>query len=215
MLTWHRLLLEDDELIELAVEGVIVFERTGAHVKRKQLSTEDAARKSLEKRISALKKLGYLEDGTEQGPQPVTERDTRAREAEEGRVLFDQLVPQFVAEWEAQGYDFTRTFIEEGRISKRTAFELATKCLELASTCFKVTFARQQGWVDEEHGGPNRPFGVSRNDLSGFYKSPARIAAIAREKLRGKLRRDDGFAQPDPSWDWGGDEVLVRLGRKR
>jgi hypothetical protein len=201
----------EDELIELAVEGVVVFERSGTRVKKKRLSTEAAARRSLEKRVSALEKLGYLEDGTVEAPRPVTEADTRAQEAEEGRVLFDELVPQFVAAWEAEGFDFTRTFLEEGRVSKRTAFELTTKCLELASATFKVHFARQQGWVDEEHGGPNRPFGVSRNDLAGFYRSPARIAAIAREKLRGRLRRDDGFAQPDPSWDWGGDELLVRL----
>lgn len=220
MLTWHRMLLVDgasgDELVELATDGAVVFERARTKVKQKKLSSPAAAQRSLEKRVRALEELGFLEDGKSKGPAPVIEAPSRDQQAEAGRVLFDKLVPRFVVAWEAEGFDFTRTFVEEGRASKRTAFELATRCLELASAEFKVHFARQQGWVaDDEHGGPNRPFGVPRSDLSGFYRSPARVAAIAREKLRGRLRRDDGFAQPDSSWDWGGDEVLVRLGRRR
>lgn len=220
MLDWRRLLLIDtssgDVWVELATDGAIVFERTEARVKEKKLSSPEAARRSLEQRVRALKKQGYLDDGVVTAPRPVFEPgpNPRAQQAEEGRLQFERLVPAFVAAWEAQGFDFTRSFAEEGRASKRTAHELATMCLSLASTSFHVHFARQQGWVDPEHGGPNRPFGVSRFDLAGFYLCPARVAAIAREKLRGRLRQDDGFAEPDATWDWGGDELLVRLGRR-
>ncbi|MDP2274130.1 MAG: hypothetical protein Q8K32_25530 [Archangium sp.] len=205
-----------DVFVELATDGAIVFERTETRVKQKKLGSPEAARRSLELRVRALKKLGYLDDGVVTAPKPaIGSLSPRAQQAEEGRLLFDERVPPFVAAWEAQGFDFTRSFAEEGRASKRTAHELVTMCLSLASTSFHVQFSRQQGWVDPEHGGRNRPFGVSRFDLAGFYRCPARVAAIAREKLRGRLRQDDGSAEPDPTWDWGGDEVLVRLGLNR
>jgi len=207
----------DDEgterFTELAREGVRVYVCTGrdqtiSQVEVRALRTEEAAQRSIEKRIATLRKNGYLADGVVERPRPeptvgvdrAAERDALYAKA---RAAFDEALPRFVSAWRADGLDPTLDFHAQCLKVVRHPNEVALACLRIASAAFGVAFTRRTREYDPEHGDV---LPVPERLVADFYRGPACVLALAYEKLRARSMRCDDLDAPGLV-----DEIAARL----
>lgn len=88
---------------------------------------------------------------------------------------------------------------------------IAERCLEVARSAFGIGFYRLQQGPEGEHG-QGRPTVVKPIQTAAFYVSPARVVAIVRLHLQGRMSGHDGVG-PDVKgggWDHYGVEDEVR-----
>lgn len=219
MLSFRRYVLlksDGDELfVELAQTGPTVYVRSGGRLKAereeiKELASEAAATRGVDKRIATLRKQGYLEDGVVSRPAPepdpeprVSRTAERAQRYAAARAEFDAALPGFVRAWRGLGFDPGLTFLSQCRGTKLHPKDVLQRCLELVSGTFGVVFSQRSGTYDVEHGAV-RP--IPAYLLVEFYKGPAEVLTIAYGKLRGQGGRGDDVDLPGFA-----DEVLARM----
>ncbi len=210
---WQRFELDDGDrdgiaFVEITRQQANVFERSGRHgragrveIEIRELKSEAAAERSVQRRAETLTRKEYLSAGTVERPLPgASSREERARAKSEllgaraeRMVRFEQEMQGFFEAWHARGYDPLGSFQQEGQKRREDWNTIAAACLELAASALGVHFNRRSV-IDEEHGtlGPLR-----ERELAAFYRSPAKVAHIALAKIRGELRDTDGSF---PSW---------------
>lgn len=201
---WTRLEYGDTAYVELACEGNKQFVITGTIERRRvdvptrteihEVASAAAAARGLEKRIATFKKKGYDFDKTFEraAPQHDSRGAAKAEREErwtEGRLTFEQRLPEFVQRWRALGFDPFQTFDAQSVRGGITRDHVAAKCLELATAVFGVAFSGRGRDVEAEHGF-SRGFAVRQ--VAAFYRSPSFIAMLARLKLQGRLANHDG-----------------------
>ena len=207
---WRRFVLDDgrESFVELTSAGERIFVRSGHRereptVEIRTLSSAEAARRGVEKRVATLLRNGYLED--DGVVRPLPDRDTRSDRAEaqaRGRASFDEGLPLFVREWRALGFDPARPFVDECRGKGLHPNEVAGQCLALASRIFGVQFSGKTRAYDVEHGDRQS---IGRQSAA-FYQAPAHVLAIVLRKLQGRSLRSDDIDAPGLA-----DEIAARL----
>ena len=213
MISWQRFVLVDDDDLDLgdgderfeevALQAATLFVRSGhgarERIEIKELSSEEAARRALARRIEGLKKKGYDEDGLVVRPAPKKPELTRAQLTQlrwqEAREAFEAGLPRFVREWQSLGFDPKLGFEEQaGRSPVRLhPNEIAEQCLALVEGIFGVGFTRRTVEYDPEHGWKQS---VPARLVGSFYRSPVDVLVIARCKLRGECGSTDDADAP-------------------
>jgi predicted DNA-binding WGR domain protein len=204
LLEWTRLVLPEDDFredsarfVEIAVDGLSIYVRKGrlgaeGSVEVTQVKTAEAAARGLRTRVETLVKKGWLRDDPVRKPKPPDPAVARERAEADRRDRvehFRRVLPAFFEAWAALGYEPSRTFQQEGQRRGRDWNAVAAECLALAARTFDVSFTGRMDDADPEHGSPGP---IGRRDLAEFHRDPAKVARLAREKLRGRYARTDG-----------------------